>query len=169
MQVQTFDVPGVNYYNVSYYDLETKKYLSNEDRIREYVENNLEGYRVEKVTVDDGNSYYALISPEAPSLIEQIELAEKIYGEIGLNIPALSPSSASNIAYSEINVFDAVKGDANCDGRATIADAVAILQHIANRDKYELKTQGAFNADVDGEAGVTANDARVLQEWDANK
>ena len=60
-------------------------------------------------------------------------------------------------------------GDANCDGRTTVADAVAILQHIANRDKYGLSPQGLINADVDGEAGVTANDARVLQEWVANR
>ena len=57
-----------------------------------------------------------------------------------------------------------VHGDANCDGKTTVADSVAILQHIANRDKYGLKAQGLINADVDGEAGVTANDARVLQE-----
>ena len=64
---------------------------------------------------------------------------------------------------------DGVEGDANLDNKATVADSVAILQHIANRDKYGLKAQGLINADVDGEAGVTANDARVLQEWDANK
>lgn len=58
-------------------------------------------------------------------------------------------------------------GDANLDGRVTVADAVAILQHIGNRDKYALKPQGLLNADVDGEAGVTANDARVLQVWDS--
>lgn len=62
-----------------------------------------------------------------------------------------------------------VHGDANCDGKTTVADSVAILQHIANRDKYGLSSQGLINADVDGEAGVTANDARALQEWDANK
>ena len=63
---------------------------------------------------------------------------------------------------------DGVEGDANLDNKATVADSVAILQHIANRDKYGLKAQGLINADVDGEAGVTANDARVLQDWDAN-
>lgn len=61
-----------------------------------------------------------------------------------------------------------VHGDANCDGKTTVADSVAILQHIANRDKYGLSSQGLINADVDDEAGVTANDARALQEWDAN-
>ena len=60
-------------------------------------------------------------------------------------------------------------GDANLDGKTTVADAVAILQNIANRDKYGLKEQGLINADIDGEAGVTANDALTLQKWDANK
>lgn len=58
-------------------------------------------------------------------------------------------------------------GDANVDGKVTVADAVAILQHIANKDKYELKKQGKINADVDGVEGVTANDALIIQKKDA--
>ena len=58
-------------------------------------------------------------------------------------------------------------GDANCDGQTTVADAVAILQFIGNRDKYELTEQGKLNADVDGEEGVTANDALTIQQWDS--
>lgn len=60
-----------------------------------------------------------------------------------------------------------VYGDANCDGKVTIADATAILQSIANRDKYMLKPEGAKNADVDGVDGVTSMDALVLQKLDA--
>ncbi|MDO4863269.1 MAG: dockerin type I repeat-containing protein [Ruminococcus sp.] len=58
-------------------------------------------------------------------------------------------------------------GDANLDVRVTVADSVAILQHIANRDKYGLSPQGLANADVDGEGGVTANDALILKQQDA--
>ena len=58
-------------------------------------------------------------------------------------------------------------GDANLDDNVTLADAVAILQHIGCRDKYALKEQGLYNADVDGVKGVTANDARVIMQWDA--
>ncbi len=61
----------------------------------------------------------------------------------------------------------ALKGDANCDGKVSVADAVAILQNIGNRDKYALTPQGMINADVDGVAGVTANDALTLQKVDA--
>lgn len=62
---------------------------------------------------------------------------------------------------------DVTYGDANCDGRVSIADATAILQHLGNRDKYGLTAQGLQNADIDGQQGVTANDALVLQKVDA--
>ncbi|MDO4426134.1 MAG: cohesin domain-containing protein, partial [Planctomycetia bacterium] len=34
-----------------------------------------------------------------------------------------------------------LKGDANCDGKVSIADATAILQSIGNKDKYGLSVQ----------------------------
>ena len=58
-------------------------------------------------------------------------------------------------------------GDANCDGKTSVADAVAILQYIGNRDKYKLTESGLKNADVDGIAGVTGKDALVIQQVDA--
>jgi hypothetical protein len=61
----------------------------------------------------------------------------------------------------------ALAGDANVDGNVTIADAVAILQSIANKDKFELKPQGKINGDVDGQQGITGNDALMIQKVDA--
>ena len=58
-------------------------------------------------------------------------------------------------------------GDANVDNNVTVADAVAILQSIGNKDKYELKPQGKINGDVDGEAGITANDALTIMKKDS--
>ena len=58
-------------------------------------------------------------------------------------------------------------GDANLDGKVTASDAVAILQHLGNRDKYGLKKQGSLNGDVDGESGITAKDALVILQTDA--
>nr|MCR5110101.1 dockerin type I repeat-containing protein [Ruminococcus sp.] len=58
-------------------------------------------------------------------------------------------------------------GDVNLDGQTTVADAVAILQFIGNKDKYPLTSQGLKNADVDGIAGVTASDALFIQKVDA--
>ena len=60
-------------------------------------------------------------------------------------------------------------GDANCDGKVTVADAVSILQHIALREKYELTPQGLNNADVNLRGnGVTPQDALSIQKLDAN-
>lgn len=58
-------------------------------------------------------------------------------------------------------------GDANLDGQTTVADAVAILQYIGNRDKYQLTDQGKKNADVDGVEGITPNDVLVILKWDS--
>lgn len=63
-------------------------------------------------------------------------------------------------------------GDVNCDGTVSIADAVLILQYLANADKYGLngsdsnhmRAQGLINADVaGGNDGVTAMDAQFIQ------
>ncbi len=54
-------------------------------------------------------------------------------------------------------------GDANVDGSIGIADAVTVMQSLANADEYKLSSQGAINADVVGNDGVTAKDALAIQ------
>lgn len=64
-----------------------------------------------------------------------------------------------------VNLFS---GDANMDGRISIADATAILQSLGNPDKYKLSTSGAINADCyKPGSGVTANDALAIRMLDA--
>jgi hypothetical protein len=46
-----------------------------------------------------------------------------------------------------------------------MADAVFIMQSIANPDKYKLTTEGEANADVDGTAGITNKDALTIQQY----
>ena len=59
-------------------------------------------------------------------------------------------------------------GDANIDIKVTVADAVAILQSIANGDKYKLTDNGKRNADCYNPGdGVTAKDALAIQMLDA--
>ncbi len=59
-------------------------------------------------------------------------------------------------------------GDANCDGKVSIADSTAILQSLGNPDKYALSAQGALNADVymPG-SGVNTSDSLSIQKLDA--
>ena len=61
----------------------------------------------------------------------------------------------------------ALCGDANLDGKITVSDAVGILQHIANQEKYGLKGQALINADCDGVEGITGGDAVAVQKVDA--
>ncbi len=63
---------------------------------------------------------------------------------------------------------DILYGDANCDGKVTLADATAILQSIANPDKYSLSDEGAVNGDVSSPAGITSGDALAIKELYAN-
>ena len=59
-------------------------------------------------------------------------------------------------------------GDVNLDGKVTAADATAIMQYIANRDKYTLSGQSLVNADVYGGGdGITAMDAFKIQQVDS--
>ena len=61
-----------------------------------------------------------------------------------------------------------VIGDANLDGITTVADAVAILQYIGNKDKYDLSAQAKLNADCfDPGDGITPSDALAIQKLDA--
>ena len=58
-------------------------------------------------------------------------------------------------------------GDANGDGKITVSDAVAVLQYIANAEKYPIAEELLDYADCDGEAGITGNDAIMIQRYDA--
>ena len=64
-----------------------------------------------------------------------------------------------------------IKGDANCDGQLDMADAVLIMQALANPNKYgidgtaehHLTEQGKLNGDMNGD-GLTVGDAQALQK-----
>ena len=70
---------------------------------------------------------------------------------------------------------DIVWGDANCDNKVDMSDAVLIMQANSNPDKYGLNgsdpthitEQGMLNADVyeNGTSGVTNQDALSIQKW----
>ncbi|WP_295090630.1 glycoside hydrolase family 11 protein [Ruminococcus sp.] len=66
----------------------------------------------------------------------------------------------------ELNSKVSKWGDANGDGSIDMADAVAIMQSLANPNKYKLSDQGKFNADVyEAGGGVTSNDAAAIQKY----
>jgi len=67
---------------------------------------------------------------------------------------------------------DILWGDANCDKEVNLADAVLIMQSIANPDKYGagkelgISAKGEKNADVSGNGdGLTNKDALAIQKY----
>jgi len=83
---------------------------------------------------------------------------------------AVSTSAGGNTDTTQVSwdyEGDALPGDANLDGKVSTADAVAILQSVANKDKFALKERGKVNGDVDGVEGITANDALIILKYDA--
>ena len=76
-----------------------------------------------------------------------------------------------NVTKGEVNVGGAssgnkgMKGDANVDGSVDIADAVLIMQAISNPEGFKLTEQGIKNADVNGDGGVSPNDALEIQKF----
>ena len=69
---------------------------------------------------------------------------------------------------------DIAYGDANCDGQIDMADAVLIMQALANPNKYDvggtsensITKTGRLNADVNLESpGLTTDDALVIQKY----
>ena len=89
---------------------------------------------------------------------------EDVAPSVGPIPPVTTTTSTSTSGIAGTNLC----GDANSDGRITIADATAILQYIANKDKYDLTPLGKANADiVDKGDGVTSKDALAIQMLDA--
>ena len=69
-----------------------------------------------------------------------------------------SPPTGNEIVY----------GDANVDGDVTIADAVAILQYLANSDEYDLSEYAKACADCCNVGdGINTDDALAIQKLDA--
>ena len=69
---------------------------------------------------------------------------------------------------------DILWGDANCDGKVDLSDAVMILQSISNPDKYgvngssdsHITAQGVLNGDVYANGtGLTPQDALSIQKY----
>ena len=72
--------------------------------------------------------------------------------------------SATTTAISESGIY----GDANGDGKVSLADAVAILQYVSNKEKYPISEEALILADVYNKGdGLTGMDALMIQQYDS--
>jgi len=93
-----------------------------------------------------------------------------IYGYAGST--AYTYAQKFRYKFEPLPGYSILKGDANIDGYANIADAVLVMQVATNPDKYaqgksefSITAQGEINADVDGKAGLTNADALLIQKF----
>lgn len=147
--------------------------FSVEDKLRDYIEvNNLKAEIIKYAEGDTdvtGNTVYNdmifVIPSEKLTPVEHYEFAKKIAEATGIRPHGVSPTGIDDYKISEksIDVFNSVEGDSNCDGTVGMADAVFIMQSLANPDKYSLTEQGKFNADTNYD-GITNLDALSIQK-----
>lgn len=170
--IDSFVIPGGYFQLIEYgtfgkygtfsYQLSNDEY----EMLNEYVtENNIGDLILGELSMNDGCSPYDLDIGDLETTEEILDVAIEIYETLGLYPCYVSPTATSNtIQTDSIDVYNAVDGDANCDGELTIADATLILQYLGNADKYSLSAQGEFNADVTGDYdGISAADALAIQ------
>ena len=111
-----------------------------------------------EVVIDREKAEALIASPEISSIY--------FVPEPDPNAPEPTICAAGTVPLTD-NEIRNVKGDANCDGKLTVADCVAVLQYIANQEKYPLSADGIANADVDGLNGISGGDAKAIQKLDA--
>ena len=101
------------------------------------------------------------------TVIEQLQCFKYFVENYDARIVGTAPASNDSMTLGEADFLeseiDYLNGDANRDKTTTIADAAAIMQAIANPDKYALSAQGEFNADSKGD-GLTVDDAVAIQK-----
>ena len=79
-----------------------------------------------------------------------------------------SDSSSETTTAVSGEVKATLTGDANLDGKVTLADCVAILQYIANSEKYPLSKEALANADAYNTGdGISGKDALAIQKYDS--
>ncbi|MBO4877317.1 MAG: dockerin type I repeat-containing protein [Ruminococcus sp.] len=155
-------------------------YRNEEEIVSDYLTEKGIAFTTEEINDDTPGTtpgYYSTAVKFVPETemdqLEKIALFDEIFTECGLSErdPSAYTVWESPVIIGthriDLNVYDYVDGDANNDGKLTVSDAVAVLQYIANKDKYPLTAQAKFNADIDGEEGITGRDAIAIQMIDA--
>ncbi len=93
--------------------------------------------------------------PAFDSIIDGIEYTEPKVTTTTTPAPVVTTTTTVG------TVTATLLGDANCDGKVSIADAV-LVSRFANEDKVTITTEGRANADVDKDGAYTLDDATAI-------
>ena len=161
------------YQEVAPFVIDKYKLYNEEDiaTLESYLSNNGIEYSVENfVSVFSDVSVGIKINPEVASIDEYYDIFIKIKEDTGFIVDWFMLTSAVGITDIEMTLPEpTILGDANEDGKVTIADAVLIMQALSNPNDFQLTPQGIANADMVGDGdGVTVMDALRIQEMEIN-
>ncbi len=160
-----FYSPAYYSYSYCYYNSLLSFYNKDIEEIKKYAEKNNLNFKYEKPVEPELNYEQTKLIPEGEwTDMEYLKMMQKIRQDTGFYPQFLSPEKNEGAPSFTIS-NDFLNGDANKDEKLTLADSVAVLQSIANPDKYALSMEGEFNAEVDGEDGITVNDALIIRQW----
>ncbi|MDE6781776.1 MAG: dockerin type I repeat-containing protein [Ruminococcus sp.] len=135
------------------------------DILEKFLSENDINYTIEK---SEDSSTYIFRFPDAKTWDDFIDIANPIYENTGIGVYASFPESMVTATNIEIALPEpTLSGDANNDGKVSLADAVLIMQALSNPDEYQITPQGMANADIDGD-GLTPTDAAKIQQMVLN-
>lgn len=102
---------------------------------------------------------------------EYFDTLQKIKDDTGIEATWWGNEASVQVTEAETPLPEpTLAGDANEDGKVSIADAVLIMQVLSNPDEFQLTPQGIANADIYGDGdGITVMDALTIQEMEINK
>ena len=132
--------------------------------VNAYIDLTWAGYN--EMNGDEWVAWHNLKSDEFPTLV-------KVYIDGVVETPDVTTTTTTTTSTES----DALCGDANCDGKVDLSDAVMILQALSNKDKYgvtgsdpsHITEQGMINADCNKvRDGVTTLDALTVQRYVVN-
>ncbi|WP_297959894.1 dockerin type I repeat-containing protein [uncultured Ruminococcus sp.] len=162
---------GVYEYLTGYEEMDYS--FSIEERLNEYLESNDINASLVKYSAGDtvlsgkqADCDKLYVVPENDiTIMQHYELAKSIAEETGIRPHGVSPTGlGGNTKEKNIDFEYYLDGDSNCDGIVELADAIFIMQFLANPDKYQISVQGRFNGDTDNN-GITSGDALAIQEY----
>ena len=133
--------------------------LDNQEKLQAFIDQNDISCHIE---LHETVNAVDVVPDSEISYIEEIQLAGQIYKETGLKPGFWMMAASASGGGSEIDMHNSVEGDSNCDGQLDMADAVLIMQSLANPNKHSMTAQGRFNADLGGD-GITTGDALTIQ------
>lgn len=144
--------------------------VETEQSIGNYIANNNLDVAWEAVPKGDDIAHISVIPNSSVSINELLPIINQIIDNCKIS-PEVGWQVSTDEDFSAIDLLNAIDGDTNCDEQMDMADAVLVMQALANPNKYgengtaevHLTKQGKFNADINGD-GLTVGDAQAIQK-----